>query len=212
VAAQYGGAMLQLPSLVLRFALIALVASLALTACAGGEEPAGETAAAESPAAAAGSAEDFNDADVLFAQSMIPHHEQAIEMAEIALDPTVGASPEIVDLATRIQAAQDPEIETMTSWLAAWGEPTQMDASEGHDMSTMDGMMSAEDMDALAAARSTDFDQRWAEMMIAHHEGAISMAEEVQADGTNADVRALAGEIIQAQSSKIAELQQLLGR
>jgi uncharacterized protein (DUF305 family) len=143
---------------------------------------------------------------------MIPHHEQAVEMAEIALDPTVGASPEIVDLATRIQGAQDPEIQTMTAWLEEWGEPTQMDLSEGHDMSGMEGMMSAEEMDALAAASSTEFDQLWAEMMIAHHEGAISMAADVQEDGVNPEVNALAGEIIEAQSSEIDELRQLLGQ
>jgi uncharacterized protein (DUF305 family) len=203
--------MLRLPPTSIRLALPVLVASLALSACAGDDGGAGSSAGA-GPSSTAAASDDFNDADVLFAQSMIPHHEQAIEMAEIALDPTVGASPEVVDIATRIQAAQDPEIETMTSWLAAWGEPTQMDTSEGHDMDSMEGMMSAEDMDALAAARSTDFDQRWAEMMIAHHEGAISMAEEVQADGTNAEVRALADEIIRVQSSEITELQQLLGR
>lgn len=191
----------------LKLMIPALVASLALSACGGGDDS--EPAAAGS-GVAEGSAEDFNDADVIFAQSMIPHHEQAVEMAEIALDPTVGAGPEVIDLARRIQAAQDPEIQTMTAWLEEWGEPVQMDLSEGHDMSSMEGMMSAEDMDALAAARSTDFDRMWAEMMIAHHEGAISMAEDVQADGVNPDVNALAGEIIEAQSLEIDELRQLL--
>lgn len=183
--------------------LVPVVAvSLALSACGGDDaEPTVEGAGASS-----GATDEFNDADVLFAQSMIPHHEQAVEMAEIALDPTVGASPEIVDLATRIQAAQDPEIETMTAWLEEWGEPTQMDTSDGHDMSGMEGMMSAEQMDALAAATSTEFDQLWAEMMIAHHEGAITMAEDVQEDGLNPEVIALAGQIIEAQRGEIEEL------
>lgn len=184
----------------------AIAAALALSACGGDDEPTTESGAS------AASSDEFNDADVLFAQSMIPHHEQAVEMAEIALDPTVGASAEIIDLATRIQGAQDPEIQTMTAWLEEWGEPTEMDQSEGHDMSSMEGMMSAEEMDALAAASGTEFDQLWAEMMITHHEGAISMAEDVQEDGVNPEVNALAGEIIEAQTGEIAELRQLLGQ
>lgn len=152
----------------------------------------------------------LNDADVEFAQGMIAHHEQALAMAEIALDPNIGASPEVVDLATRIQATQEPEIQVMTAWLTAANEPTTMDMSGGHDMSSMDGMMSAEEMDALAAATGPEFDQMWLEMMIAHHEGAIDQAETVKANGANAEVLALADEIISTQEGEITEMQALL--
>ena len=107
---------------------------------------------------------------------MIAHHEQAIEMAEIAQDPARQAGAEVVALAGRIEAAQDPEIELMTGWLEAWGQPVQMDTSDGHDMSEMTGMMSAEDMDALATKTGTEFDDMWLTMMVEHHEGAIEMA------------------------------------
>ena len=157
-----------------------------------------------------GAAADFNDADVVFAQGMIAHHEQAIEMADIALDPTIGASAEVQDLATRIKAAQDPEIEAMTEWLTAWGQPVQMDTSGGHDMSSMEGVMTAEEMDALGAATGTEFDTMWLEMTIRHHEGAIAMSETVKASGSNADVLALAEQIITAQQAEIAEMQTLL--
>ncbi|MBI5090281.1 MAG: DUF305 domain-containing protein, partial [Actinobacteria bacterium] len=140
----------------------------------------------------------------------IAHHEQAIEMAEIALDPNIGASPEVIDLATRIKGAQDPEVELMTGWLTAAGEPVAMDASEGHDMSSMDGMMTAEQMDAMSALTGTEFDQMWLEMMIAHHEGAISQSETVKANVSNADVLALADQIITAQQGEITEMQALL--
>ena len=141
---------------------------------------------------------------------MIAHHEQAIEMAEIALDPNVGASAAVVDLATRIKGAQDPEVELMTGWLTAAGEPVAMDASEGHDMSSMEGMMTAEQMDAMAAMTGADFDQIWLQMMIAHHEGAISQSQTVKANGSNADVLALAETIITAQQAEITEMQALL--
>ena len=153
----------------------------------------------------------LNAADIEFSQGMIAHHEQAIEMAEIALDPNVGASPEVIDLATRIKGAQDPEVELMTGWLTAAGQPVAMDMSDGHDMSSMDGMMTAEQMDAMAAMTGAEFDQMWLEMMIAHHEGAVTQSETVKAKGSNADVLALADQIITAQQAEIAEMKALLG-
>jgi len=150
----------------------------------------------------------FNTADIEFAQGMIAHHEQAIEMAEIALDPTTGASAEVVDLATRIKGAQDPEVKVMTGWLTTAEEP--MDMGEGHDMSTMDGMMSADQMDAMSAMTGTEFDQVWLGMMIAHHEGAVTQSETVKAKGSNADVLTLADQIISAQQAEITEMAALV--
>jgi uncharacterized protein (DUF305 family) len=98
----------------------------------------------------------------------------------------------------------------MTGWLTAAGEPVAMDTSDGHDMSSMEGMMTADQMDELAAMTGADFDQMWLEMMIAHHEGAISQSETVKADGSNADVLLLADQIIAAQQAEIAEMQALL--
>ena len=83
--------------------------------------------------------------------------------------------------------------------------------SEGHDMAEMEGMMSAEQMDALMIATGPEFDQMWLEMMIAHHEGAISQSETVKADGSNPDVLLLADQIITAQQGEITEMQALLG-
>jgi uncharacterized protein (DUF305 family) len=99
----------------------------------------------------------------------------------------------------------------MTAWLTAAGESITMDMSDGHDMSSMEGMMSVEQMDTLAAATGTEFDRMWLEMMIEHHQGAISQAETVLSDGSNADVLALADEIVSAQEAEIAEMQALLG-
>jgi uncharacterized protein (DUF305 family) len=195
----------------LAVASAALALAGALAACGSDDSPAADTAPAAETTSPTASDVVLNAADVEFAQGMIAHHEQAIEMSEIALDPNVGASAEVVDLATRIQAAQDPEVELMTGWLEAAGAPLTMDMSDGHDMSSMDGMMSADEMDALAAATGTEFDRMWLEMMIAHHEGAISQSETVKASGSNADVLALADEIIVAQQAEIAEMQALLG-
>jgi uncharacterized protein (DUF305 family) len=175
-------------------AALALAGTLGLAACGDDDD------AAAAPASA----------DIEFAQGMIAHHEQAIEMATMALDPTVEAGAEVGDLATRIEAAQDPEIDQMTGWLTEWDQPLQMDTSDGHDMSEMDGMMTAAEVDELGAATAADFDRLWLEMMIRHHQGAISMAETVKADGKHADVLALADAIIAAQQAEIDEMQALL--
>ena len=190
---------------------IALALTVTLAACGSDDSPSADSAAAgtEAPVGSAASAA-LSAADIEFAQGMIAHHEQAIEMAEIALDPNIGASAEVVDLATRIKGAQDPEVNLMTEWLTAAGEPVVMDASEGHDMSSMESMMTAEQMDAMAATMGTEFDQMWLEMMIAHHEGAITQSQTVKANGSNADVLALADQIITAQQAEITEMQALL--
>ncbi len=213
-------------------ATLALVGAVTLAACGGDDSAEPQTtlppvattaiattavptsaagASATGPATSSGVAGvDFNNADVIFAQGMIPHHEQAIEMADIALDPTVGASDDVRVLATRIKDAQDPEIELMTGWLTAWDQPLQMDSSAGHDMSSMEGVMTADEMDSLGAATCAEFNTMWMGMMIRHHEGAISMAETVKASGSNPDVLGLADQIITAQQAEIDEMQTLL--
>jgi uncharacterized protein (DUF305 family) len=153
--------------------------------------------------------QNFNDDDVMFAQMMIPHHEQAIEMADIALDPTIGASDAVRELATEIKNAQDPEIAFMKGVLAKWNKPTEMDASMDHsDM--MDGMLSLDELDALGALRGTAFDTAWLEAMIRHHEGAISMAEDLIRSGINQELINLGRDIITAQQAEIDAMKALL--
>ena len=164
------------------------------------------------------------NADVVFAQSMIPHHEQAVEMADQPGPERwcVGASPRP---GTPDQRAQAPEIQQMTGWLNGWGAPTAMPGSDGsndlgamdhsgHDMAgmTMAGMMTADDMRALAAASGTEFDRLWLEMMIAHHEGAIAMADQVDTTSQDPQVKALADAIVIAQNEEITTMQKLLAR
>jgi uncharacterized protein (DUF305 family) len=151
---------------------------------------------------------DHNDADVSFAKDMIPHHRQAVDMAELAADRA--EDPRVLDLASRIQGAQDPEIEEMTAWLEDWDEEAPS-AGEGHEsMSGMSGMMSAEDMGALSAASGADFDEMFLTMMIAHHEGAVEMATVEIADGEFPEAIALAERIISAQRAEITEMNAIL--
>lgn len=180
-------------------ATIAAAAVLAFTGCGnddGGSEP---------------SANQVNDADVTFAQEMIPHHQQAIEMAQLAEERA--ASPQVTDLAAGIKQAQDPEIQTMTDWLNAWGEdvPDDMGVMDSGDMSMdMPGMMSGDEMSQLEAASAAAFDEMFLTMMIEHHQGAIEMAQTEQADGTNPDAIALGEKIEADQTAEIATIRDLL--
>ncbi len=145
--------------------------------------------------------------DIMFAQMMIPHHQQAIELSDLAIERS--QSEEILDLAQRIKAGQDPEIEKMQGWLEQSGASSMM---EGHDMGAhgMSGMVSEADLETLASLASPEFDVMFLELMIAHHEGALDMVSMID-DSANADVRALAEAITVAQRAEIDEMKALLG-
>ncbi len=207
----------------------ALVAALALAACSNTEHPsahgsgdAGHGAPATSSAPAtsapsgtsgtsAGPADAARAGDVAFAQGMIPHHEQAVEMADMALEKS-SASATVRRLATQIKAAQDPEIATMRALLTAWGAPAAPTAGGDHGTGHggHGGMMSAQDMTALAKADGAAFDRMWLTMMIEHHEGAVTMSEQVLTTTRDPQVSTLARDIISAQQAEIATMRALL--
>jgi uncharacterized protein (DUF305 family) len=210
-----------LPSTVLRRGLLAgaaVTASLVLSACGGGDDTSSgsgmDHGATTTPASAGASAATFNDADVTFAQSMIPHHQQAVQMAAMAGGRA--SSADVKDLAAKIKAAQQPEIDTMNEWLTAWGKPTAMPGmSQGADMpgmghGAMPGMMSGADLTKLMDANGEDFDKQFLTMMIAHHQGAITMAKDETANGSNTDAKTLAEKIITDQQAEITTMQGLL--
>ncbi|MEV4574075.1 DUF305 domain-containing protein [Nonomuraea jabiensis] len=183
-----------------------------LTACGGnGDSMAGHEGmtSAGAPAATSASAQPsaaFNDADVMFAQMMIPHHEQAVEMADLAA--TRASDPEVKELAAQIKAAQDPEIQTMKGWLTEWGKPAP-EGGMGHDMP---GVMSEEDMKKLEAAKGKAFDKLFVQQMIAHHNGAIAMAKTEQTGGSNPQAKELAKTIETTQQAEVEQLQKILDR
>ena len=189
-------------------AVILFVAAIAISACGGSSEYPVDSESSETSASA--DAATFNDDDTMFAQMMIPHHEQAVELSDIALDPTVGASSEILALAQQIKGAQEPEIDQMKDLLESWQQPLMADDSMDHS-SMMGGMLTIEDLDELGSLTGSDFDAAWIEAMIAHHEGAIDMAENVLENGVSAEIRALAEDIIAGQSAEIETLGALLG-
>lgn len=175
------------------------------TASAGGGSGATQTAVDEA----------HNGADTTFAQMMIVHHEGAIEMADLAVEKA--DTEEVRALSEDISAAQGPEIEKMQSWLSAWGEETApatgTDGMDHGDMDMgdmeMDGMDQQEVMAQLQTLSGTDFDQRFLELMIMHHRGAVEMAESELQDGRNPQALELAQKIIDDQRDEMVTMEQM---
>ncbi|CAJ1510100.1 DUF305 domain-containing protein [[Mycobacterium] burgundiense] len=152
----------------------------------------------------------FNAADISFADNMIPHHQQAIELTELV--PDRSSNPELRELAVQIAAAQDPEINTMKAFLVQWKEnPDDATGEGGHgDHAGMAGMVDEATMTRLATLSGPEFDTLWLQSMIAHHEGAVQMAEDELANGSNVDAKALAQTIIDGQQAEIAQMKSML--
>lgn len=199
------------------FAAVGAAAVLTLTACSSTDHTAAGGSHSTSPSAAASSssaqsAAEHNPADVTFATGMIPHHGQAIAMADMAVRQA--SNSQVERLAAEIKAAQGPEITTLSGWLKVWGAPVPSTSmSAGHDMGGhggMTGMMSAAEMQQLEAASGAAFDKLWLEMMTKHHQGAIEMAKTELASGQNQSAKALAQSISTSQAKEIATMQALL--
>lgn len=203
-----------------------LAAALTLSACGSGDGAA--TQASPPPgtgSAAPATTAEHNQADVTFVQQMIPHHSQAVEMSKLAAGQA--GSAQVKALAARIEAAQQPEIDQMNGFLRTWnefmsapGEPPMSGMDHG-DMNGMDhaggtgampGMMTADQMSGLRGARGAAFDTMFLRMMIAHHQGAVTMSGTELRDGQSADAKALAQRIIDAQQREITEMRGLAAK
>lgn len=199
-------------------------AVLALAACGNDTSSSGQaghgngsshsaSASASGTAAAPGSASApdtaHNAADIAFAQSMIPHHRQAVEMADLAA--TRASSAEVMTLAAEIKKAQDPEIKTLSGWLKGWGEQIPAEGAD-HSGHAMAGMMGEDDMSTLESASGAEFDTAFLKLMVKHHEGAVTMSKTEQSQGSNPAAKDLAGRIVTAQSAEITRMNGLLDR
>lgn len=150
-----------------------------------------------------------NQADVMFATMMVPHHEQAVEMSDIVLSSR-GVSDEVTGLATRIKAAQQPEIDRMRGWLDDWGRAGFGRGMEGMAGYGMAGMLDEEEMQALADANGGALEKLYLKGMVEHHEAAIDMSRQELDAGEFEPARSLAQEILETQQAEIDEMEVLL--
>jgi len=216
---------------VLAAGLIAAGLVVGLAGCADGEERVtenaviqpgrpGEDATTLPPGTTLPPSEDpYTEADVAFLVRMVPHHEQALAMAELA--PDRASDERVRGLASRIADVQRAEIDVYTRWLSDHGlgpdgRPDERAAGEhgedhgDHDTSGMPGMATEADLSGLGAARGTDFDRLWLTLMIAHHQGALDMAAERERSGVNTGVDELAADVAVTQLDEISTMQAVL--
>jgi uncharacterized protein (DUF305 family) len=151
-----------------------------------------------------------NDIDIMFANDMIPHHGQAVQMADMILAKT--SNPQVKALAERIKAAQSPEIAAMTGWLKGWGATPPDPYAHVARMAGMQhgGMMTAEQMDQLDKATGSAADKLFLTQMQEHHTGAIEMAKGELDSGTNPAAKKLAQAILTSQTAEIAQMKTMV--
>lgn len=215
-------------------AALAAVAAIGACSDSGTKDVAASAAPSTVQSSTAAPAAAHNQADMMFARMMIPHHRQAIEMSDMILAKQ-GIDARVVDLAKQIKAAQGPEIDTMQGWLNQWGMPgmpgmdnmpgmngTTSNAPSDHggmhgsdmpgmdDVPGMEGMMSPADMQALQNAQGVQAGKLYLTQMIKHHQGAITMAQNEIKGGQFADAIALAKSIATSQQKEIDTMNQIL--
>lgn len=145
----------------------------------------------------------------MFAQMMIPHHQQAVELAALVPDRSTNAA--VVKLAAEIAAQQQPEIDAMRTALTQWGlNPDEMAHGSGHAGMAMEGMVDDATMIKLEALKGAEFDALWLKSMISHHQGAIAMADVEIKDGKNPEMITLARNIVSAQQAEVDQMTSML--
>ena len=149
---------------------------------------------------------DLSSDDIMFLLMMIPHHQQAIEMSDLAL--TKSSDSELLALAKDIRDGQGAEIVKMKAWLA--GANAGMDP--GHSMGdSMGGMLSDSELAALKAATGKSFDLLWLKGMTGHHVGAIDMATMIT-DARNAEIKSFGQTIVTLQSAQNKQMAAMIKR
>jgi uncharacterized protein (DUF305 family) len=147
----------------------------------------------------------YTGADIMFLQMMIPHHQQAIDISNLAMKAS--SDPELLELAKIIARDQAAEIKQMKAWLKDAGASEDM----GHSMDGMGGMLNDDELAALSAATGKEFDTLWLKGMTEHHDGAIHMTQMIE-DAQNADIKAFGAKVIKDQSEQIAQMKKMLAR
>jgi len=188
--------------------LALVVAVLVLGGCGQDAEPAAAPSPSPSASASASAASGgVNDADVMFAQMMVAHHGQGIEIARLAA--TRAEQPGVKTLAAAIETTQTAERQTMAGWLRAWGKPPTADAGAHAAHGGMPGTSNIE-IRSVKAKSGDDFDRAFLNMLIAHQDDAIQMARSETAGGAHAEAKAMADRIDKSRSAQITQMLAML--
>ena len=181
--------------------LVALIIAFALSGCSDSSNM-----GMDHEGHSSGASSELSSDDIMFLQMMIPHHQQAIDISDLAL--TKSADAELLALAKDIRDEQAAEIVTMKAWLDAAGADLDPGHSMGHGMG---GMLSDSELAALKAATGKSFDLLWLKGMTGHHDGAIDMAAVIE-NATNADIKSFGQAIVTAQSAQNKQMAAMIKR
>ena len=187
--------------------IAAIVTVVAVSSCSKAENHSEHTSTSAAATAASDQIAVHNDHDVMFAQMMIPHHQQAVQLA--AMVPDRSTNPELVKLAATISGEQEPEINAMKALLVQWDISPH--AASDHAGMPMDGMVDDATMAKLGTLKGQEFDTLWLQSMISHHQGAIAMAGGEVAAGKSPDMITMAQNMVTAQQAEIDQMKKMLG-
>ncbi|WP_179470332.1 DUF305 domain-containing protein [Mycolicibacterium vinylchloridicum] len=183
----------------------ALATAVVVSSCSKSEDHSQRAAATTTSSTVAA----HNADDIMFAQMMIPHHEQAVELAGLASEHSTNQA--VLTLASTISAEQQPEINAMKALLLQWDvDPNATGDHDGHGAG-MQGMVDDATMAKLKSLNGPEFDTLWLQAMIGHHQGAIEMAKAEIANGQSVDMKAMANNMVTAQQAEIDQMKQMLG-
>ncbi|MFD1722443.1 DUF305 domain-containing protein [Amnibacterium endophyticum] len=193
---------------------LTLAGTATLTACttSSNGDSAGAPAGVPTPAASA-TASAHNAADAMFASMMIPHHAQAVQMADLMLAKQ-DIPAEVTALAKAIKQAQQPEIDQMNGFLTSYGQPTvdpTASPMQMHGMA-MDGMLTDDQLQQLRDADGATATRLFLTQMVGHHTGAIAMAKTEISTGKDPAAIALAKNIVTDQQAEISQMRTLLNQ
>jgi uncharacterized protein (DUF305 family) len=186
-------------------AIIALLAAAVVSLSLNGSDDPKSLNSGSSHSGHGSTNENYTGADVMFLQMMIPHHQQAIDISNLAMENSQDS--ELLKLAQIISRDQAAEITQMKAWLVDAGASEDM----GHSMDGMGGMLNSAELEALAAAKGVEFDRLWLKGMTEHHDGAIHMTQMIE-DAQNPEIKAFGSKVIADQSAQIAQMKEMLKR
>jgi len=201
------------PSATIRVATTCISAAVAVAAvlasCGSPPAPGAADHSTSSTVATAGQPADYNADDITFAQQMISHHGQAIDLSTLV--PGRSTDPQLIKLASEISTGQDAEVRTLNVLLVQWN--ADPDEEKGHGAAAMPvaGVVDAATMNKLASLKGTEFDTLWMQSMIGHHRGAIQMAQVEVANGANVDAIGLANNIVTTEQAQIDQMMKMSG-
>lgn len=195
--------------------IVVLAALCLLVACGGNDDSSSQGSAEASDAPViTGEPAGFNSADVTFATTMVPHHQQAIDLSTMAAQNST--NPQLIALANQIVATLQPEVNILNVFLVQWNENPDIRSGpeagpDGGELEpSVEGMIDDATVARLGSLRGPEFDRVWLQSMLAQHQGAVAMAQAEIADGKNVDAVAIAKTILAGQQADIAQMKKML--